>query len=179
MRSPGRDRTQGRLPRPGLLLVDRYADPMTTRYSAELLVPAEPAAVWAVLTDPARHPSIDASESVVGPVTTRRLAVGQVFTMRMQYDDGSTVTRYQTDNHVVICETGQAIAWATAVVGEPPLGWTWRYDLTPTIDGTLVRLTYDWTDAPQANVEAYAVPNTDAAGLLASLERLRTVVAEP
>ena len=36
-----------------------------------------------------------------------------------------------------------------------------------------------WTDAPQANVEAYAVPNTDAAGLLASLERLWTVVAEP
>ena len=65
------------------------------------------------------------------------------------------------------------------MVGEPPLGGTWRYDLTPTIDGTLVRLTYDWTDAPQANVEAYAVPNTDAAGLLASLERLRTVVAEP
>lgn len=91
-------------------------------------------------------------------MTAGRIAVGQVFTMRMQYDDGSTVTRYQTDNHVVICETGQAIAWATAVVGEPPLGWTWRYDLTPTIDGTLVRLTYDWTDAPQANVEAYEVP---------------------
>lgn len=151
---------------------------MTTLYSATQLIQAPPDSIWHVLTDPSRHDSIDASGTVGAPVTDAPLRrAGQVFTMRMSYHDGERVTHYRTDNHVTEFEPGRVIAWMTAVVGEPPLGWTWRYELVPVTGGTDVTLTYDWTGASAENIELYEVPNRSPEELHAALVRLARLVA--
>ncbi len=73
------------------------------------LIAADPAAIFAVLRDPARHPALDDSGMVVqvlrgGPIT----GTGQVFRMAMTMGPGST---YETDNHVVVYEPDVAIAY--------------------------------------------------------------------
>lgn len=114
------------------------------------LIAADPAAIFAVLRDPARHPALDDSGMVVqvlrgGPIT----GTGQVFRMAMTMGPGST---YETDNHVVVYEPDVAIGWAVAEADAQPLGWTWRFDLEPVPGGTRVSQTYDWSGVTDAEV---------------------------
>ncbi len=75
-------------------------------------------------------------------------------------------------------ETDRTIAWLPGELDDSgkhtPGGWWWRYDLSPTEDGTDVTLTYDWTDTPQEFVDEVGMPvfTVDFIELsLASLER--------
>lgn len=141
--------------------------------AATVTVAASPDRVFELLTDPARHGDFDATGMVGHPVTPARLThVGQVFVMNMTYREGDHVEHYQSDNHVRVIEPGQAIAWATATRGGPPLGWLWRYDVAAVADGTAVTLTYDWTSTPPENVSRFGVPLADADGLSRSLQLL-------
>lgn len=146
-------------------------------HRASVTVRADSEAVWTVLSDPTRHATFDASDTVGEAVTQQPLTrLGQVFRMNMNYDDGTSVTHYRTDNHVSALEPLRRIAWDTAVVGEPPLGWTWRYDLEPIDGGTRVTLTYDWSATSPQNIEQYGVPNQEPDDLRRSLRRLAEVV---
>jgi hypothetical protein len=149
-----------------------------TSRSAERRLGVPAADVFALLSDPARHPDTDASGMVVGAVTTDRLTtVGQVFTMDMQYDgcDGQ-VTRYQTDNHVDVLEPGRALGWRVAAAGEPLLGWGWRYTVKPDGDGCVVSLLFDWTGTTPEVVERFGVPNFDEDDLGRSLAVLEATL---
>jgi uncharacterized protein YndB with AHSA1/START domain len=142
------------------------ADPATTRCEGRLMetealsatttVPASADAVFAVLTDPARHASIDGTGWVCEAVDGGRLThAGQVFRMGMYHPDHPD-GRYVTANQVRSLDPSRAISWATGTEDARGRlsfgGWIWRYDLAPAADGgTQVRLTYDWSDAtPQA-----------------------------
>lgn len=150
---------------------------MTTCYAAALTVAAGPGAIWRVLIDPALHTRLDASGTVGAPATGEPLSrVGQVFTMNMSYDDGDRVTRYRSDNHVSVFEPERSIAWMTAVVGGPPLGWTWRYDLNPAGSATRVTLSYDWGGTSAESIARFAVPNRTPQELHATLVRLAGLV---
>ncbi len=151
---------------------------MTTVYTAELPIPVGAGAIWAVLVDPAQHTRLDDSGTVGTAVTEDLLShTGQVFTMNMSWDDGAEVTRYQSDNHVTVFVPQRSIAWMTALVGGPPLGWSWRYDLTPIDGGTEVTLIYDWTGTSEENIERFGVPNRTPEQLQATLLRLARLVA--
>lgn len=151
---------------------------MTTLYWATQLIQAPPDSIWRVLIDPAQHTSLDDSGTVGTPVTDELLCrSGQVFTMNMSWDDGAEVTRYQSDNHVTLFVPQRSIAWMTALVGGRPLGWSWRYDLTPIDGGTEVTLIYDWTGTSEENIERFGVPNRTPEQLQATLRRLARLVA--
>jgi len=108
-----------------------------TSISVEREIPADPAAIFALLNDPSGHIVLDGSgtvrESIAGNPTTMHL--GSTFKMGMHLG-----VPYRMTNTIVEWEQDRRIAWQQ--------GWgkhIWRYELTPTAAGTLVRETFDWT----------------------------------
>jgi uncharacterized protein YndB with AHSA1/START domain len=118
-------------------------------------IPASPEAVFALLSDPARHTELDGAGMVQGladgpsPVS----GVGDAFVMDMKQDG---IGEYQMRSEITAFEPGRAIAWAPAIHpvgalshvigGLDPSGHIWGWDLTPGPDGgTAVTHTYDWS----------------------------------
>ena len=118
-------------------------------------VEAPPAALFAVLSDPARHVEVDGADMLRGldsgpsPVTS----TGDAWVMNMEQDG---IGRYQMRSEVVRFETDRMIAWAPAIhppgalshiIGElDPSGHIWVWELEPTPEGgSRVTHTYDWS----------------------------------
>lgn len=131
-------------------------DTAAERMTAERLVAAPPSAVYALLTDPRRHPETEPTDWVRGaldPVETIS-AVGQVFGIEMFHENAGG--RYDMHNRVIALEPERVIAWEPCQYGPDGTlaggGWTWRYELAPAGEdgaGTRVRLVYDWSATPQ------------------------------
>jgi len=121
--------------------------------SATTIINAPATAIFAVLTDPARHAAIDGTGWVREPFDSRPLtAAGQVFRMRM-YHPNHPDGNYQMANRVQVFDPPRAISWEPgqdASGGDLRFGgWVWRYDLTPAgPSGTRVTLSYDWSAVP-------------------------------
>lgn len=123
--------------------------------SATRRLPVPPAAVWAVLTDPARHHQTEPGDWVRDAIDPEPLTrVGQVFGMNMGFPQNGEP--YVMHNRVIALEPERVIAWEPCQYGPDGTlaggGWTWRYELSPTGDdgaGTRVRLVYDWSATPQ------------------------------
>ena len=121
--------------------------------SATTIINAPAEAIFAVLADPAKHPAIDGTGWVCGPLDSQLLtAVGQVFRMAMyhaNHPDGS----YRMANRVQAFDPPHAISWEPGQDsgdGDSRFGgWVWRYDLAPAgPSGTTVTLSYDWSAVP-------------------------------
>jgi hypothetical protein len=111
-------------------------------------VPAEPAAIFAVLTDPQGHVAIDASGMLMDAEGERVTALGDEFVVHMDrealgdvplghYDVTVTITRFLADRE---------IAWTIVGTVRPSIGHVYGYQLEPTGDGTKVTSYYDWSD---------------------------------
>jgi uncharacterized protein YndB with AHSA1/START domain len=100
--------------------------------------------VFAILADPDRHRDIDGSGMVRGPESHHVIAgVGETFTMHM---NNRLFGDYTMDNLVTTYVRDQAIGWSPGLPGQPPLGHTFTYTLTPDGDDrTTVTETYDWS----------------------------------
>ncbi len=117
--------------------------------SVEREVAAPPQAVFAILADVSRHHLIDGSGMLQGAdeKTPQHLAMGTTFGMGMKM-----LVSYSTVNRVVEFEEGRRIAWKTGPTGSMGrwvAGRVWRYELSPTEAGTLVRESWDITDDHQ------------------------------
>src|SRR3954468_19101926 len=103
--------------------------------SATTVIHAAAEAIFAVLTDPAKHAAIDGTGWVCETVDGKPLtAAGQVFRMAMyhpKHPDGG----YQQANRCQAFDPPSAISWETGYdAGDGILrfgGWVWRYDLRP------------------------------------------------
>ena len=144
--------------------------------SVERVIPARPEQVFALLVDPSRHPDIDGSGTVKSVVSTdRELAEGSAFTMKMDHGFGYTMR-----NTVIDLIPNQVIAWQT----RPPAfpfsrligGRIWRYDLTPTDGGTLVRETWDIRQEHNRRLVARVGPQAER-GMVQTLERIDALLA--
>jgi uncharacterized protein YndB with AHSA1/START domain len=130
---------------------------------ATTTIRASTEAVFAVLTNPARHAAIDGTGWVCEAVDPQPIvAAGQVFRMRMfhpKHPDGN----YEIHNLVLEFEQDRVIAWRPGFVEDASTGklgfggWTWRYDLTPCGAHTCeVTHTYDWSavgPGPREHIE--------------------------
>ncbi len=145
--------------------------------SVERVIPAGPAAIFALLSDASRHPEIDGSGTVkqVKPGGPHVLALGSTFGMSMQagirYSMVSTVTEFDQDRR---------IAWQSrpgGFVGRFVAGRIWRYELEPVEGGTLVRESWDISqDHQRALLRLGGLPDKTAANMAKTLERIETVV---
>lgn len=143
------------------------------RVTVERLIPTSPAAIFAVLADPRRHPDIDGSGSVKAPKVSglHRLNSGASFGMKMQMG-----LPYSMMNTVIEYEESRRIAWRTTA--PPPIGHlvggrVWRYELTPVDGGTLVKETWDISeDRQRPFLQLFGLPAKTRANMARTLERL-------
>jgi hypothetical protein len=155
---------------------------MTTieRFEVRRRIAASPAAVFAVLTDPAGHVAIDSSGMLQSAEGERVRGVGDTFVVHMdreslndyplgRYDVTVTITGFEPDTH---------IEWSVSGGGVPPIGHRYGYRLEPAEDGTLVTSYYDWSDIDERYREG-VFPVIPEAALRATLGILARTVERP
>lgn len=111
---------------------------MGTAVSVEQIVHAPRHDVFNIIANPAMHPVIDGTRSVLAPRDTapERLTLGATFGMDMKRG-----ANYRITNTVVEFVENERIAWRHFA------GHIWRYELFDTPDGTRVVETFDYTHA--------------------------------
>ncbi|RLK61211.1 dimethyladenosine transferase [Actinokineospora cianjurensis] len=121
--------------------------------------------LFEMLADPAQHPVIDGSGTVVGSRSAgpRRLGLGDRFGMEMRIG-----VPYKILNTVVEFEEGTRIAWRHF------FGHRWRWELRDLGDGrTEVTETFDWSTARAGFLlEWVRFPAKNLHGIRATLDRL-------
>jgi len=134
--------------------------------SRRATVAAPPAEIFALVSDPHRHPELDGSGTVRDiPVSgPHQLSKGATFSVGMKqfgvpYRITSTVTAY---------EDGALVEW------QHPMGHRWRWQLREMEPGTTeVTETFDYSTAKAPKLlELFGQPKANAAGITKTLEAL-------
>jgi len=141
--------------------------------TAERLVHAPADAIFALLSDPSRHPTIDGSGTVkkADPGGPRHLVLGSSFQMAMKAGIG-----YSMVSTVIEYEENRRIAWQSrppGLMGRFTGGRIWRYELEPREDGTLVRESWDISeDHQRIFMKLGGLPEKTLANMARTLERI-------
>ena len=117
------------------------------RFEVQRTIPADAAAIFAVVSSPDGHVAIDASGMLQSWTGEPAKAVGDTFVIHMdrealgdlpmgKYDVIVTITGYEQDRY---------ISWEVSGEGFPSIGHWYGYRLEPVDDGTLVTSIYDWS----------------------------------
>ena len=146
--------------------------------SVSRLIDAPAEEIFEILTLPAKHPSLDASGTVISGTDQRIQNVGDVFVMNMNAE--MMGGDYKTENHVTGLDPNKLIAWKPCPEGTSveDNGWEWVYELQPEgSDSTTVTLTYSWEHVNPAVEKKVSFPLFGEKVLEESLERLASTVA--
>jgi Polyketide cyclase / dehydrase and lipid transport len=118
------------------------------RMDVQRTIAADPATIFAVLSDPKGHVAIDSSgmlmDSTGDPVT----AVGDSFVVHMDraaLNDYPEMGRYDVTVGITKFEQDREIAWTILGKIRPQIGHVYGYTLEPVEGGTLVTSYYDWS----------------------------------
>ncbi|HEY3842341.1 MAG TPA: SRPBCC family protein [Acidimicrobiales bacterium] len=144
--------------------------------TVERTIAAPASALFAIVADPARHPEIDGSGTVVRTRsgTPDRLALGSVFGMSMKMG-----VPYSMSNTVIEFEPDRRIGWRTVISG--PLGRfvggrIWRYEFVPVDGGTRVTESWDISqDKQKFFLKRGSLGSGTADAMAKTLERLATL----
>ena len=139
------------------------------RVARRVLVKAPAAEVFAIVSDPHRHPELDGSGTVrdIDVKGPHELAVGDKFTVGMkQYGVPYKITSTVTD-----VENGKVVEW------QHPMGHRWRWDLVEATPGdatvTEVTETFDYSTAKiPLMITAFGYDKKNGDGITSTLERL-------
>ena len=150
----------------------------TERFEVQRLIPAPPAAIFAILTDPAGHVKIDSSgmlQSAEGSVVQ---AVGDTFLVHMDREALNDYPMGTYDVTVVITafEPDAAIEWTISGRIQPPIEHLYGYRLEPAEGGTLVTSYYDWSHILEQYRPAGIFPVIPESALRATLGILARTV---
>ena len=150
----------------------------TERIEVERRIPADPAAVFAVLCDPQGHVEIDSAGMLMDATGEPVTAVGDTFVVHMDREALNDVPLGEYDVTVTIAtfEPDREIAWTILGVVRPQIGHVYGYRLAPVDGGTLVTSYYDWSDIDPVWRERAIFPVISEGALRATLGILdRTV----
>jgi uncharacterized protein YndB with AHSA1/START domain len=137
----------------------------------EKVIAAPPERIFDVLADPAQHPVIDGGGTVraADDGNPPRLSNGARFGMDMKIG-----APYRISNKVVEFEEGRRIAWRHFN------GHVWRYVLSPTDGGTLVREEWDPANAGHHLVlRLLGFPRRNREAMTSTLVKLDALVTRP
>ena len=120
---------------------------MSERFEVQRTIPADPAAIFSIVSSPEGHVAIDASGMLQSCDGVAARAEGDTFIIHMdrealgdlpmgKYDVIVTITGYERDRF---------ITWEVSGEGFPSIGHWYGYRLEPADGGTLVTSLYDWS----------------------------------
>jgi hypothetical protein len=149
------------------------------RLEVQRTIPADPATILKILSDPQGHVTIDSSGMLMDATGEPVKAVGDSFVVHMDrealndypmglYDVTVTITKLVPDRE---------IAWTILGQIRPQIGHIYGYTLEPTEGGTLVTSYYDWSSIDPAWKEAGIFPVISEGALRATLGILARTVA--
>ena len=118
----------------------------TERIEVARTIAAEPAAIFAVLSDPDGHVAIDSSGMLQSSTGSPVSAVGDAFVVHMDRAalNDYPMGEYDVTVRIVTYEADREIAWK--IEGQLDIGHVYGYRLEPAEDGkTLVTSYYDWS----------------------------------
>lgn len=150
-----------------------------TRIEVPRLIAADPAAIFAIVSDPQGHVDIDASgmlQSAEGKPATK---VGDEFTIHMDREalNDFPLGKYSVTVEIVTFEQEKEIAWTVGgALLDPPLGHVYGYRLEAAEGGTLVTSYYDWTNIHEQYKEHLTFPIVPELALRATLGILARTV---
>jgi hypothetical protein len=154
---------------------------MEQRLTVQRAIAADPATIFAILSDPQGHVAIDASGMLMAASGDRVTAGGDRFDVRMDRESlqDYPLGEYQVTVVIARFEQDRAIAWTIDGVAQPPIGHVYGYELEPMDGGTMVTSYYDWSDIHEAYRSAAAdiFPVISEANLRATLGILARVAA--
>ena len=146
--------------------------------SVERVIKAPAREIFALLADAGRHSSFDGSGTVDHTTADSiPLELGTKFSMKMRGRPETLFMPYTMSNNVIEFEPDRRIAWQPTRLGGLIGGRIWRYELTPTEDGTLVRETWDVSkDRQRPMLKIGAMPRQAEDGMRATLARIAALV---
>ncbi len=141
------------------------------RMEVQRTIPAEPARILALLSDPQGHVAIDSSgmlQDATGQPVSR---VGDEFVVHMDREalNDYPMGKYDVTVTITTLEPDREIAWTILGQIRPQIGHVYGYRLEPTEGGTLVTSYYDWSDIDPQWKEADIFPVISETALRATL----------
>ena len=151
----------------------------TERFEVQRTIAADPATIFAVLSDPHGHVAIDSSGMLMDATGDRVTAVGDRFVVHMDREslNDYPMGRYDVTVVITTLDPEREIVWTIEGQIKPPLGHVYGYTLAPVDEGTLVTSYYDWSEIDQAWSDAAIFPVIPEAALRATLGILARTVA--
>jgi hypothetical protein len=151
----------------------------TERFEVQRTIAADPATIFAVLSSPEGHVTIDSSGMLQSSSGDPASAVGDTFVIHMDRESLNDYPLGQYDVTVIITkfEPDREIAWTIEGQIKPQIGHVYGYTLEPTDEGTLVTSYYDWSTIDPIYKEAGIFPVMSELALRATLGILARTVA--
>ena len=143
----------------------------TERFEVQRTIKADPAAIFAIVSDPQGHVVIDSSGMLLDAEGDPVTAVGDSFVVHMDREalNDFPLGKYDVTVEIITFEQDREIAWTITGALEPPIGHVYGYTLEPVPDGTLVTSYYDWSDIHPTWREANIFPIMSEGALRATL----------
>jgi len=150
---------------------------MIERIEVQRVIPASPATIFGLLTDPQGHVAIDSSGMLMAASGDRVSSAGDSFVVHMDREalNDFPMGLYDVTIRIVTLEPERDISWT--VEGQLNLGHVYGYRLEPVPEGTLVTSYYDWSSIEQQWKDAGIFPVISEHALRATLGILARTVA--
>jgi Polyketide cyclase / dehydrase and lipid transport len=150
--------------------------PQAERFEVARQIAAPPAAIFAVLTDPRGHVTIDSSGMLQSADGDPVRQAGDTFVVHMDREALGDLPMGKYDVTVIITrlEPDTEIEWTISGTIQPPIRHLYGYRLEPRDGGTLVTSYYDWSQIDEryrGRVNFPIIPETALKATLGILAR--------
>ncbi|MET8974176.1 SRPBCC family protein [Streptomyces sp. NPDC004539] len=152
------------------------------RFEVTREIAAPPARVFAVLTDPRGHVSIDSSGMLQSADGEHVSKTGDSFVVHMDREalNDRPMGRYDVTVVITAYDEDALIEWTPTSPGfKPDIDHRYGYLLRPTATGTLVTSYYDWSQIHERYRAAGIFPILQESALRATLGILARTVENP
>jgi hypothetical protein len=144
-------------------------DEAVERIEVARTIPADAGRIFALLSDPRGHVTIDSSGMLMDSTGEPATKAGDEFVIHMDREalNDFPMGLYDVTVHITAFEPDREIAWT--ILGQLNIGHIYGYRLEPAENGTLVTSYYDWSTITPEWKEANIFPIIPESALRATL----------